>query len=161
MLHLEHQFEADWIVVGLRKNRIAIVLSALLLLGLGCNSNRSGSGNAAIPIPINPVENVSLKVNPKALVVTAGGAASNVTANLTGSSSAIAWSLSGPGTISSTIGDTTSYTPPASVTAATAATLTATSGSASGQAMITINPSPGPIITVAGQILDVAGTPVA
>jgi len=76
MLHLEHQFEADWLVVGLRKNRIAIVLSALLLLGLGCNSNRSGSGNAAIPIPINPVENVSLKVNPKALVVTAGGAAS-------------------------------------------------------------------------------------
>lgn len=161
MLHLEYQFEASWLVVGLRKNRIATVLSALLLLGLGCDSNKSESGSGNAAIPINPVENVSLKVNPTALVVTAGGTASNVTANLTGSSSAIAWTLSGPGTISSTIGDTTSYTPPASVTAATAATLTATSGSASGEAMITINPTPGPSITVAGQILDFGGMPVA
>ncbi len=213
------------------KNRIAIVLSTLLVLGLGCDSNSSGSreklsvnpstntlnaGGAAVgftatltgsssvivwtlygpgtisattgattsytppasltaatgailtaaagsalgsaTITINPV---SLAVSPMALVVTAGSAASNLTANLTGSSSAIAWTLSGPGTISTTTGATTAYTPPVSVTAATAATLTATSGRTSGQANITINPSPGPIITVAGQILDVAGMPVA
>jgi len=234
MQHLEHQFEADWLVVGSMKNRIAFVFSALLLLGLGCGSNSSGSmqelsvdpftktlnaGGAAVgftatltgsssvivwtlngpgtistttgattlytppasvtaatsatllatagsasgnaTITINPAATVSLEVNPMVLVVTAGGAASNLTANLTGSSSAIAWTLSGPGTIGATTGDTTSYTPPASVSAATAATLTATSGSVSGRAMITINPSPGPIVTVAGQILDLGGTPVA
>jgi hypothetical protein len=236
MLHLKHQFEADWLVVGSMKNRIAIVLSALLLLGLGCDSSGSrqklsvnpsyktlnaggaavgfiatltgsssvivwtlsgpgtistttgattsytppasvtaatsatllataGSASGNATITINPAgtvpPTVPLEVNPMALVVTAGGAASNLTANLTGSSSAIAWTLTGPGTISTTTGATTSYTPPASVTAATAATLTATSGNASGQAMITINPSPGPIITVAGQILDLGGMPVA
>jgi hypothetical protein len=231
MPHLEHQFEADWLVVGSTKNRIAIVFSALLLLGLGCGSNSgssrqelsiypysktltagaaaagftatltgsssvivwilsgpgtistttgattsytpppsvtaatsatltatAGSASGSATITINPV--ASLEVRPKALVVTAGSAASNLTTNLAGSSSAIAWTLNGPGTISTTTGATTSYTPPASVTAATAATLTATSGSASGQAMITINP-PGPIITVAGQILDLGGMPVA
>ncbi len=233
MLHLKHQLEAAWLVIGSMKNRIAIVLTALLLLGLGCDSNSGGSGQTLsvnpstitltmggsavgftamltgsssvivwslngpgtistdtgsttsytpptsvtsatsatltataggeagyATITINPVT-VSLKVNPTVLVVTAGGAAANLTANLTGSSSAIAWTLSGPGTIGATTGATTSYTPPASVTAATAATLTATSGSASAEAMITINPSPGPVITVAGQILDQYGTPVA
>jgi hypothetical protein len=231
--YLEHQFDADWPVVASMKSRIAIVLSALLLLGLGCDSNSGGgqklsvspstetlnAGGAAVgftatltgsssvigwtlsgpgtistttgattsytppasvtvatsttltatagsasgnaTITTNPAGTVSLEVNPKALVVTAGGAASNLTANLTGSSSAISWTLSGPGTISATTGATTSYTPPASVTAATAATLTATSGNASGRAMITINPSPGPIITVAGQVLDLGGMPVA
>lgn len=118
------------------------------------------TGNGAFGEATITIYPVSLGVNPTALVVTAGGAASNLTATPHGSSNAIAWTLSGPGTISTTTGAITAYTPPASVTAETNATVIATAGSVSGRATITINPIPGPPITVAGQILDSGGLPV-
>jgi len=75
--------------------------------------------------------------------VTAGGAAVNFTATLTGSSATITWSLTGPGSIAPSQGATTSYTPPATAATATTATLAA---SAAGQtATVTINIAPSPV----------------
>ncbi|RIH90939.1 hypothetical protein Mterra_00017 [Calidithermus terrae] len=96
-----------------------------------------------------------LTVSPKTQTVVAGGAPVNFTATLTGASGTITWSLSGPGSISTTTGAGTTYTPPASVASPQTATLTATSGSLSDNATITINPPAS--ITVSGKVIDFFG----
>jgi hypothetical protein len=82
----------------------------------------------------------SLTISPSTLTITSGSTPAGFTATLTGSSSPIAWSLAGPGSISNTSGTTTSYTPPISLATATTATLTATAGTLTATATITINP---------------------
>lgn len=91
--------------------------------------------------------------------VQAGGAAVAYAATVTGGTGTIAWSLSGPGTLSSTSGATTSYTPPAAVASATTATLIASGAGATSSLTITVTPaSPPPItITVTGPTSVVAG----
>jgi hypothetical protein len=64
----------------------------------------------------------------------------------------MSWSLTGPGSITPSTGNTTSYTPPTSVASATTATLTASSGSLTSSATITINPPAA--ITVSGTVVD-------
>ena len=119
----------------------------------------AGTLTASATITIN-VPAINLTVSPQTLTVAAGTAATTFTATLTGSSNAIAWSLSGLGSISTMAGTTTSYTPPISVTSTTTATLTATAGaSLTASATITINvPAP---ITVTGTFVALNNLPVA
>jgi hypothetical protein len=119
----------------------------------------AGTLTASATITINPPA-INLTVSPQTLTVAAGTAATTFTATLTGSSNAIAWSLSGPGSISTMAGTTTSYTPPISVTSTTTATLTATAGaSLTASATITINvPAP---ITVSGTLVNMNNLPMA
>ncbi len=129
----------------MRHSKSGFPAGALLLLGsfwsLACSSGPSAT----------------LSLQPEALTVTAGGAASAFTATLTGSSSPVAWSLSGPGSFSPAVGASTSYTPPADVPSSTMATLTATAGgSLKASAAITILPHLPPI-TVAGTVLTEEG----
>jgi hypothetical protein len=106
---------------------------------------------------------VALTVTPLSAVVTAGGNAITFTATLTGSTSTIAWSLSGKGSISQTSGVTTSYTPPAagSVTATETATLTATAGTLTKDVTITINPLVTLSVSAAQPSVVAGGGPVA
>jgi alpha-tubulin suppressor-like RCC1 family protein len=107
--------------------RIGIAGASLLMFSVAC-----GGSN------LTP----SLAVTPSMLAVTAGATLTSFTATLIGSSDTISWSLSPPGTgtLSTTTGGATNYTPPASVASATTATLTATAGSLLASATITINP---------------------
>jgi hypothetical protein len=105
--------------------RIGIAGAVLLSFCFACG----GSGSSG----------PSLTISPPSLTITTGSTPAGFTANLTGSSSPISWSLAGPGSISATSGSTTSYTPPANLAAATTATLTATAGSLTANATITIN----------------------
>ncbi len=114
----------------------------LLVFSLACGSN---------PTP-------SLTITPTTLTVTAGSTPAGFTATLTGSSSSISWTLSGPGSLGATTGTTTSYTPPASVAVVTTATVTATAGSLTATATITINLPP--TITVTGNAIATNGLPV-
>ncbi len=78
-----------------------------------------------------------LTLTPTTTTATIGGAAVLFTATLSNSVDPINWTLTGPGSISSTTGATTSFTPPATGTAATS-TLTATAGPLTASATITL-----------------------
>lgn len=104
---------------------IRIAGTAFLLSCFAC-----GGGGSSGPV---------LTISPPSLTVTAGSTPAGFTANLTGSSSPISWSLAGAGSISATSGSTTTYTPPSNLAAATTATLTATAGTLTANATITIN----------------------
>ena len=85
---------------------------------------------------------VSLIVNPRTATIDAGGGAVAFAATLTGSSNAISWTLTGPGSISTSTGPSTAYTPPPSVSVPTTATLTASAGvNLYATASITVNPA--------------------
>ena len=114
----------------------------VLLLAVACgggSGNNNGGGN-----------NPSLAISPASSTVIAGGSPVNFTATLANTTGTVSWALSGPGSIDPATGDTTSYTPPASVASSTTATLTATSGTLTASATITVNPPP--TITVAGTV---------
>ena len=84
-----------------------------------------------------------LTVSPSTHTVVAGGAPQAFTATLRNSSDAISWTLDpAVGSITATTGTITTYTPPASVTAATQVTLTATAGSLTASAIVTVEPRP-------------------
>jgi hypothetical protein len=119
------------------------LLCLAIACGGGSGNNNGGGGN-----------NPSLSISPPSSTVIAGGSPVNFTATLANTTGTVSWALSGPGSIDPATGDTTSYTPPASVASATTATLTATSGSLTASATITVNPPP--TITVAGKVTDVA-----
>lgn len=100
-------------------------------------------GNAAywtliLTTPQGDAPQPSLTLNPTTATATIGGPALSFTATLTGSTNAINWTLNGPGTLSTTTGATTNYTPPTAGDAGTA-TLTATAGDLTASATITIN----------------------
>jgi|KBSMisStaDraftv2_1062788.scaffolds.fasta_scaffold01062_2 hypothetical protein len=124
----------------------------LLCLALACGG---GSGNNNGDGGNNP----SLSISPPSSTVIAGGSPVNFTATLANTTGTVSWALSGPGSIDPATGDTTAYTPPASVASATTATLTATSGSLTASATITVNPPP--TITVAGTVVNTSGTGVS
>ena len=80
----------------------------------------------------------ALSLDKTTATVTVGDADITFTATLENSSESISWSLAGAGSISSTTGVSTRYTPPASGSAGSA-TLTASAGSLTAVAVITIN----------------------
>jgi uncharacterized protein YkwD len=82
----------------------------------------------------------SLSLTPPTATVMIGGPAVAFSATLTNSAETINWTLTGPGSISSTTGATTSYTPPATGTPGSA-TLTATAGTLTASATLTIAPA--------------------
>lgn len=128
--------------------RNACQLASAIIIIAACGGSGGGGGGP------------TLSISPPSATIVAGSAPVTFTATLSGSSNAIAWSLTGPGSISATSGTSTAYTPPTSVASATSATLTASAGSAlTASATITLNP-PAPI-TVAGQVLDSARQPRA
>lgn len=90
----------------------------------------------------------SITISPTSKIFEAGSAAVAFTATLQNSSDAITWVLTGPGTLSATTGSSVTYTPPATVTAATAATLAASAGTVTATASITVTPVGG-TVTVA------------
>jgi uncharacterized protein YkwD len=102
----------------------------------------------------------SLTVGPTTATATVGGAAIPFTATLLNSVETINWTLTGPGSISSTTGATTSYTPPTTGDPGTA-TLTATAGALTASATITINAAtPGLTITPATAIVAVGSAAI-
>lgn len=115
--------------------RLAVVLG-IVLAGLvwGCGGD---SGDAGAPCPAG----ATLTINPKnPPAMNAGGPAVPFYANLTGCTEMVAWTLSGPGKIDSTLGSPVNYTPPASLGSPTSATLTISAGGLSDSSTIPINP---------------------
>jgi sugar lactone lactonase YvrE len=109
-------------------------LTGLLCAGLGC---------LLLACPSAPSSNGTLTISPSAKTVSAGSGAISLTA--TGASGKIAWSQSpGLGSLSSTSGNTTTYTPPSVVGVQTDITINATVvGTAeNASAVITVTPAP-------------------
>ena len=90
------------------------------------------------PKPLQP----TLSLSPSSGSFIAGAAGTAFTATSLGSTEALAWTLTGPGTLSSTTGKTVTYTPPSSVSKTETATLTVRAGSLSQSATLTITPQP-------------------
>src|SRR5262249_62414461 len=65
----------------------------------------------------------AIVIAPSTAQLIAGSAPVEFTATLSGATGAIAWSLDGPGHLSTTTGTAVTYTPPAEVPGATGATL--------------------------------------
>lgn len=102
----------------------SLVLSLLFLASCGENS--------ALPVAVT--------VNPGSLAATAGDAATSFTATAQNSDEVVSWSLSGVGSLSTSSGLTTVYTPPSTLDNTQSATLTATLGNASKNVLITVSP---------------------
>ncbi len=94
---------------------------------------------------------ISVGVTPPSTTLTAGQA-QQITANVTGSNNtAVTWSLSGPGTLTSTTVNTVQYNAPATISGNTTATITATSqadGRTTGTAQIALTVAPPPRFSV-------------
>ncbi|MGO9829767.1 MAG: hypothetical protein ACLPJH_06465 [Myxococcaceae bacterium] len=101
----------------------------------------AGSFEGVADVTVNPAV-PALLVNPPTVTVVADGGAVEFTATLVDTTGIPVWILTGPGTLSSSVGATTSFTPPASVAATTISYLTAElgAGSVTGVALITIEP---------------------
>ncbi|GEM89757.1 hypothetical protein [Oceanithermus desulfurans] len=98
-----------------------------------------------------------LKVSPETLSVTAGDGPTTFTAG--GARGTVSWSLNPElGTISTTSGASTQYTPPIGVQSTQTVTLTASAGGQSASATITVNPH---IANVSGVIREPWGAPQA
>jgi len=107
----------------------------------------AGGLSDSVSITVNP--GAVLSVSPNTTTVIAGRAPATFTAALSMGTASISWSLVGPGTLSTTSGATTTYTPPASVASTSSATVTATAGALSTSATLTILvPSVQPFITI-------------
>lgn len=104
-----------------------------------------------------PQPNPTLAISPTTATVTVGGEAVAFTATLVNATSPINWTLDGAGTLSSTTGTTTSYTPPAAGDAGTA-TLSATAGDLTASATIAINTANAPPPTNTGFTITVRFT---
>jgi hypothetical protein len=101
----------------------------------------------------------SLSVTPTTLTLATGGTASVFRATLLNTTGEVSWTLSPAlGTLSSTIGLETSYTPPATVATQTNITLTASLGSLSAKAVITVKPVATQTLTVTGKVLGYNGS---
>jgi hypothetical protein len=95
--------------------------TSLTVTGTSGSLRSEANLSLSVTSPLAP----TVIITPDAAAVTAGGPAVSFTATATSSSSAVTWSLSGPGSIAPKTGLTTLYTPPASVTSSTTSTLTA------------------------------------
>jgi hypothetical protein len=103
----------------------------------------------------------SLTLTPTTASANAGAAPVTFKATLTNTSGEVSWTLSPTlGTLSSTTGLETNYTPPASVTTQTDVTLTASLGNLSAKAILTLKPT-AQTLTVTGKVLGYNGEPGA
>jgi sugar lactone lactonase YvrE len=124
----------------------AVLLTVLgSVWALGCGSN-----GASGPV---------VSVSPLTLTVTTGGGATTFQANLSnGAVDPVTWTFTGPGTISTTTGDQTSYQPPPLGGAGGTATLRATAGCGAGcvpvgdTATITVNTATTGTLTITVQL---------
>lgn len=103
------------------------------------------AGGASQCISINVVAAVLIAVSPNAATVQVGGAPVTFITTVSAGSdpNTITWNLNGAGSLSTTTGGSTTYTPPATGGPGTA-TLTATLGATNSQATITITAPPPP-----------------
>jgi len=101
-----------------------------LALGLACK----GFGGKDEPS--------TLTVTPETATVTAGGPGVEVHAQAGGDVGLIEWTLEGPGSLTTSQGDTTAYVPPERVAAETSVTVTARMYEVKDTCAITVEPSP-------------------
>lgn len=101
----------------------------------------------------------ALAITPATSEVQAAGAALGLTATLTGSTAAIAWSLTPAiGTLSATTGSSVNFTPPATVAGPTTVVVGATAGDTVAHAVITIQPLPVLTVNPTGLSLPAGGS---
>lgn len=125
--------------------RRASVLALLCLVACG------GGGGAGQP---------TLTLSPQTATAVLGGPAVTFTARLSGSSSAISWTLSGPGSIAPSGGSTAAYTPPPFGGTALTATVTASAGSGL-SASATVHVEVPAAIDVSGRVIGSDLVPIA
>ena len=119
----------------MRKLLVLLVVGSFALLA-GCGSGSGGGTPAGIPTTITLSPSVGQSIN--------SGASISITATVTtgsSNSSSVTWSLSGPGSLSSTSANPVTYTAPSSVTTNTPVAVIATSGSGSNYLPLTVLPS--------------------
>ena len=102
-------------------------LGATLISLLACGSGGGGGGGQP-----------TLSISPQTASAVIGGPAVSFTANLSGSSNPIAWTVNGPGSITPAAGTTTAYTPPPFGGTPTTATVTATASGLNASATIQV-----------------------
>ena len=122
--------------------------SALALL---CLVACGGGGGAGQP---------TLTLSPQTATAVLGGPAVTFTASLSGSSSAISWTLSGPGSIVPSGGSTAAYTPPPFGGTAVTATVTASAGGGL-SASATVHVGVPAAIDVSGRVIGSDLVPIA
>jgi len=137
--------------------RLAVTVSLSILIQ-ACASPPGGSlvGSPDAGLPVSR----HLAVDPHAEMLRAGAAPVLLTATLTGAEGPISWSLSGPGSLGSTSGDTVSYTPPDTIDATAVATVTA-SAPPDLVDVVTITVVPAAAIDVAGRVVGPTGAGLA
>ncbi|MGC4118939.1 MAG: hypothetical protein QM765_31105 [Myxococcales bacterium] len=129
--------------------RIPVLQSAFVLALLAA----SCGGTASTP---------SLTVSPGAATILPGGEPLALGAQLSGADGTITWSLSpAVGTLSAESGASVTYTPPATVDAATEITITAAAAGLQGQAKVTLRPLPTLAITPAQTVLLAGAAPLS
>jgi len=119
-----------------RKLFVVIAIGSLGVLA-GCGGS-GGGGGTPVGVP------TTITLSPSVGQSIAAGASLNISATVTtgsSNSSSVTWSLSGPGTLSSTTANPVTYTAPSSVTANTPVAVVATSGSGSNYLPLTVLPS--------------------
>ena len=115
--------------------KLFAAVAALPLALAACGGGGGGGGTptppqspppSPTPSPA-PAPGVSIVVTPSTTSTVQGGAAITLVAAVTGSSATPTWTLTGPGTISASTGNTITYTPPGAgtLTANTTATISA------------------------------------
>lgn len=87
-------------------------------------SNSAGSVSKEASVTVAPAPSIS--ISPGSMAFVAGDPGGSFDAVVTGSTATVNWSLSGPGSLSSSTGSSVIYTPPATLSVLTTATLTAT-----------------------------------
>jgi hypothetical protein len=136
---------------------LAFAVTSMLVLACGSSSRDSGTmgGSNGDPDAGGPGP-ASLTVSPDSQRVLAGTGAITLHATLVGAPGPISWALSGPGTLGTTSGAETTYTPPASIDGETLVTVTASAG-ASLSAEVQITVAPATMIDVTGRVVGPTG----
>jgi hypothetical protein len=102
-----------------------------------------------------PSTPASLTLTPSTLSASAGSAAIPFKAVLENTTGEVSWTLSpNLGTLSSSTGLDITYTPPATLPAATTVTLTASLGNLTAKATLTVNPASAKGFTITGKVQD-------
>ena len=98
--------------------KLYAAVAALPLALAACGGGGGGGSPTPAPAPTptptpSPSPAASLTVTPSATTTTPGGTPITLTATVTNSTATPTWTLTGPGTLSATTGNTITYTPPA------------------------------------------------
>ncbi len=86
---------------------------------------RNSTGSVSKEVSVTVAEAPSIRISPSSRAFVAGNPGGSFDASVTGSTAALIWSLTGPGSLSATSGPSVIYTPPPSVAVLASATLTA------------------------------------